>query len=131
MLLKSVKNFIQIRSDWHHTRIALFILSVCPVKIILRQRVCQRSDLKLILNGSYLISRNNLSIYEILLLAFFQDGWLVKFNYFPARSFTEALKFLGQHYFLHRFAAINLHKGLHIFMLCIYNELYWVESVEN
>ena len=101
------------------------------VKIVLLLRIYQRGGFNLILTGTCLIPRNYGGLLAFILLLFSKDGWLVKFDNSSAESLLVYLKLLGQHDFLHSFVAIDVHKWFYVLLLRIYDEFYWVESVEN
>jgi hypothetical protein len=101
------------------------------VKIVLLLRIDQRGGFNLILTGTSLIPRNYGCLLAFILLLFSKDGWLVMFDNSSAESLLVYFNLLGQHDFLHSFAAIDVHKWFYILLLRIYNEFYWVESVEN
>jgi hypothetical protein len=101
------------------------------VKIVLLLRIYQRGGFNLILTGTSFIPRNYGCLIAVILLLFSKDGWLVMFDNSSAESLLVYFNLLGQHDFLHSFAAIDVHKWLNILLLCIYDEFYWVESVEN
>ena len=101
------------------------------VKIVLLLRIDQRGGFNLILTGTSFIPRNYGGLLAFVLLLFSKDGWLVMFDNSSAESILVYFKFLGQHDFLHSFAAIDVHKWFYILLLRIYNEFYRVKSVEN
>ena len=102
-----------------------------PVKIVLVLRIDQRGGFNLILTGTCLIPRNYGGLLAFILLLLSIDGWLVKFDNSSAESLLVYFNLLSQHDFLHSFAAIDVHKWFYILLLRIYDEFYWVESVEN
>lgn len=102
-----------------------------PVKIVLLLRIDQRGGFNLILTGTPLIPRSYGGLLAFILLLFFKDGWLVKFDNSSAESLLVYFNLFGQHDFLHSFAAIDVHKWFYILLLHIYDEFYWVKSVEN
>lgn len=101
------------------------------VKIVLLLRIYQRGEFNLILTSTSLIPRNYGGLLAVILLLLSKGGWLVKFDNSSAESLLVYLKLLGQHDFLHSFVAIDVHKWFYVLLLRIYDEFYWVESVEN
>ena len=80
------------------------------VEIVLILRIYQRGGFNLILTGISLIPRNYGGLLAVILLLLSRDGWLVKFDNSSTESLLVYFNLLGQHHFLHSFAAIDVHK---------------------